>query len=412
MVLAEAIGADAVTDREEPKKKFTRKLLGIAEPIVLLERNYRPYDFASILESVIAIEAISDRMSVSSSYAIEDRLGLVKKREGSTGTQTTGAISKSRKGDKGLDPPLLQKLMDLDSAALPWCSALIWELIRSGDLQLGSEQRYRTFSERVCNILHVRTLVFGIQRIGDVYFRPVTLHHLRCLVTIGTLDAITALWMLLIQARDEGAGNVLVIASHIPPALALFHCRPEGRRTAILLFARMRQLILDKVQSDAFELSLCRYSLTNAASESISWTLPALEIPYQSELRSKAVAAKELSDSEQELPDQISSRNKPARRSRSRSSEISTLEESVDSDAAQPAHRTKPGLPEIPDDVVKWIECWRAPLRRVGRRSADAPKWTYPALKPERLINLFQPDGMGWGKKAIAKFKEELGDFL
>ncbi|MFC4761756.1 hypothetical protein ACFO8R_01300 [Dyella koreensis] len=385
---------------------------GKGAEIALLERKYRPYDFASVLESVMAIEAISSAMPRASSEVIEDELGMVKERQDGPGRVSSGRIAKSRRGDHGLDAQVLQRLIQLKPRAWPWCNPFIWELMRSGQLPMQDEEvRYNTFSEQVHKLLHVRTMMFGIQRVGSGSFQPVTLHHLRCLVMVGTLDAIAALWMLLIQAVAKGSDDILVIASHIPPALAMFYRRPEGQRTAVLLFARMRQLILDRVRTDVHELSLCRYDLPAVANRAMAWTLPALEIPHHSALHRKMAGASTLSRAQEETIERMMSASLRKRRTGRAvvTEKIVTLALTGD---VRPAHRGMVGLPEVPSDVVEWIECSRAPLRRIGRRSAKVTQWVHPAQWPLALINQPHSSGVCWEKKAVAMFKEELGDYL
>lgn len=396
---------------DAPKKKSKARFLGRGVEIIVLERKYRPYDLASLLESVMVIEATSSRLPSASSNAIEDKLGMVKRRPSSAGVLSSGRIAKSRRGDNGLDPRLLQRVMRLHPGAFPWWSPLIWELIRCGQMSLQDEEaRYSSFSARVHKLLHVRTMLFGTQRVGAGIFRPVTLHHLRCLVAIGTLDAIAALWMLLIQAEEGGDDTMLMIARHIPSALAMFYRRPEGQRTAVLLFARLRQLILDRIRANGYELSMCRYDLVAMANKAVAWPFPEIEMPFDTELRGRTVGTRELSRTEKEKIEQLV-------RTHSRLSRYAKRESVAHATAGSPPSTNRPpvrkgGLPEVPGDVVAWIESSLAPLRRTGRRSAKAAKWAYPARAPLSLINPPHPSGVVWGEKAIAKFKEELGEYV
>ena len=409
------MSSDTMIDLDQPRKKARRKPFGAGEEMVLIDRQYRPHDLASLLESVMAIEAVSSVMPRPSSHVIESKLGFVKPRLHAAGVHSSGRIAKSRKGAHGLEPQTLQKLMRLYPSALPPCSELIWQLIRSGELhEQDYQERYKTFSGHVYKLLHVRMMVWGKQCVGEWLGGPVTLDHLRCLVTVGTLDAIAALWMLLIRAIEDRADNVLDIASHIPPALALFYRRPEGRRTAVLLFARMRKLILDSLQANGYELSLCRYNLAAAADGAVPWTLPAMEIPYARQLGRKSRPPSALPELPKEILDLYTRRHR-----KRHFAEVPAPAQSVNrppttesSNKPHLSQASESGLLDLPSDVVEWIERWRAPLRHAGRRPAQAPKWAHSWLRPGHLINQSQTSYASWGPKAIAVFEYELGDFF
>jgi hypothetical protein len=342
-------------------------------------------DLADLLRAVMVIEAVSDRRPSASSDDIEKGLGMVRQAK-ETGSRriSSGRIAQSRRGDHGLHPKTLERILELEPDAWPVCSPIIWELVRFGRFHLlHPDLYYEAISKPVHNLLHLRTLLFGVQRLGSL-FNPVTLVQLRCLVALGTLDAVTALWKLLLEAVEEGNNNILMIASHIPPALAMFHRRAEGKRTAILLFARMRQLILDRVKFDGEELSLSGYDLAAVAGRACTWALPDFGMLHHSALRNEArtrwpgprVEAKETGG--------------PARRGLA-------------------SHYT---LPDLPGNVMEWIERERAPLRKVRSRPIKSAKWTGRAPWPIEAINLPHPSGASWGKYAIAQFKAELGDYF
>ena len=231
-------------------------------------------DLTDILRSVMLIEAVSDRRSSLSSDEIEKAIGMVKQAK-DTGTRrfSSQRVAKSRRGDHGLAPETLEKILSLDPDAWPVCSPIIWELLRFGRFDLQNpDLYYKAISKPVHNALHLQTSFFGVRRLGTL-FNPITFVQLRYLALLGTLDAVTALWKILLEAIRRGDNTVLMIASHIPPALAIFYGRPEGKRTAILLFARMRQLILDRVQFGGLELSLSGYCLADFAERATSTPL-------------------------------------------------------------------------------------------------------------------------------------------
>lgn len=342
-------------------------------------------DLADLLRSVMIIEAVSDRRSSTSSDDIEKYLGMVKQAK-DTGLRRISSrrIAQARRGDHALCPKTRERVLGLEPDAWPVCSPIIWELVRSGHFDLPHpDLYYKALSKPVHNLLHLRTLVFGVQRLGSLC-NPVTLVHLRCLAVLGTLDAITALWKLLLEAVEEGNDTALMIASHVPPALAMFYRRAEGKRTAILLFARMRQLILDRIQFDGVELSLSGYDLAAAADRACSWEFPDLGMLHHSALRNEA-------------------------RTRWLESRAEAKE------TGKPARHGLPGidrLPDLPGKVMEWVERARAPLRKVRSRPINSAKWTGRAPWPIEAINLPHPSGVSWGKYAIAQFKTELGDYF
>lgn len=342
-------------------------------------------DLSDILRAVMIIEAVSDRRPSVSSDEIEKAIGMVKQAK-DTGTRrfSSQRVAKSRRGDHGLAPETLEKILSLEPDAWPECSPIIWELLRFGRFDLQNpELYYKAISKPVHNALHLQTSFLGVRRLGTL-FNPVTFVQLRYLALLGTLDAVTALWKLLLEAVEESNDKVFMIASHIPPALAMFYRRAEGKRTAILLFARMRQLILDRVQFDGEELSLSGYDLAAVADRACTWEFPDLGMLHHSALRTEARTRWLGSRAE------VKETGEPARR-------------------GLPAHYT---LPDLPGNVMEWVERERAPLRKVRSRPIKSTKWVDPAPWPIEAIKVPHPSGASWGKYAIAQFKAELGDYF
>jgi hypothetical protein len=342
-------------------------------------------DLSDILRAVMIIEAVSDRRPGVSSDDIEKAIGIVKQAK-DTGTRrfSSRRVAKGRRGDHGLAPETLEKILSLEPDAWPVCSPIIWELVRFGRFDLQNpDLYYKALSKPVHNALHLQTSFLGVQRLGTL-FNPVTLVQLRYLTVLGTLDAVTALWKLLLEAIEGGDNTVLTIASHIPPALAIFYRRPEGKRTAILLFARMRQLILDQVQFDGLELSLSSYNLAAFAERACAWKLPEFGILHHSALRDEARRRRLGS------PVGAQKAGEPERRS-------------------LPTHRA---LPDLPDEVLEWLERARPRMRKVRRRPIKWTKWTGRAPWPIDAIAQSHLSSTTWGEYAIAQFKKELGDYF
>ncbi|WP_157511115.1 hypothetical protein [Frateuria sp. Soil773] len=342
-------------------------------------------DLADLLQSVMIIEAVSDRRPSASSDNIEVALGLVKQvRDTNKRRFSSGRVTQSRRGDHALRPETLKEVLSLEPEAWPVCSDIIWPLLRSGRFELlHPDLYYKGLSKPVHTVLHFKTSTFSFGPLGAV-FNPVTLGHVSCLAVLGTLDAVTALWKLLIEAIENGDHTVLMIARHIPPALAMFYRRPEGRRTAIVLFARMRQLILDRVQVDGIELSLSNYDLAAVADGTSSWGLPSLGAPHHPAFPKEAETRSLVS------PVEGKEAAKPVRH-------------------GLPSHR---GPPELPKEALKWLERACAPIRKVRRRRITGAKWTGRAPWPIDVINQPHPSHAAWGDYAIAQFKKELGDYF
>lgn len=340
-------------------------------------------DLADLLRTVMIIEAVSARRPSMSADNIEKAIGNVKQAK-DTGTRrfSSRRVAKGRRGDHGLDPKTLAKVLSLEPEAWPKCSSIIWQLVRSGQFDLPHpDVYYDELSNPVYNLLHLQALVFGPWPLGTIE-NPVTLVQLRCLVVLGTLDAVTALWKLLIEAVEAGNDKILLIATYIPPALAMFYRRPEGKRTAILLFARMRQLILDRVRFDGVELSLSRYDLAAVADQAPSWELPKFGMLRHSALRDQA-SVRWLGSSAEAL--------------------------------GEPLRSGLPGdfrLPDPPDEVLDWFERALPRVRKVRRRPTTWAKWTGRVPWPIDVINQPHPSKASWGEYAIAQFKKELGDYF
>lgn len=313
------------------------------------------------------IEGLSNLLPRPSSHIIEEKLGWVKKRRKSpdkegrehVGSLNSGRIAKARKGDHGLSPRTIQELQHLCRGKVPYCSPVIWELIRSNTVEEHRKaEPYKSLSDAAFNITHCDT-IFAVQRLGGHSARSLTHHDVLRLAALGNLDAITALWLLLNDAIADRAASALLIASYIPPALALLYRRPEGRRIAVLLFARMRQLILDSVSVGNRELSLCRYSVIRAA-------------------------------------------------------EAASKRPAFDDDAATMPKRMleqREVHPDVPNSVADWFKQWCAPTRMSRPSGTSRTKWANPALRPKNLINHGQPDFAYWGQAAQASFQAELKDY-
>ncbi|WP_145985461.1 hypothetical protein [Marilutibacter maris] len=76
------------------------------------------------------------------------------------------------------------------------------------------------------------------------------------LAACRSFDAVAAIWLLLLEAISVDPGQALSYARYVPPALALLAQTPGGRRVALPILARMRQLTLDHIYDAERHLKL------------------------------------------------------------------------------------------------------------------------------------------------------------
>ena len=236
----------------------------------------------------------------------------------------------------------------------------LWGLVRTGQLPCEGGDRgygklddaaYWTVREPLVLTNGVRGLTWPVLHMTE--------DGLVRLAAQGSVDAVAALWMLLLEdsGSERDPKEILIIATYIPPAIALLSLSPVGLRVARLLFARIRQLVLDSLVYDGYQLSLERYDLAKVTETVTGWS-----------------------------PGCIGSAN--------------------------PYKDRRKGAEPTPSAIHDWMERSRAPLRKIRRQPAK-PRWRVDlspsAHTTERRFKLEHLSVMH--ANAIAISKAELKDY-
>ena len=265
-------------------------------------------------------------------------MGWTRKREDGTGTQNLGVIATARSADKLLPSNRLPALEKRYPGIVKAHDLPLWQLLHEGQIfphTLGecleqlSDEAYWIIQRPVNPLILVRRIVWEL----DV--ETLDEEQLLQLCFAGTLDGVTALWLMLgeaVSAKSLALGQK--IGTYLPPALALYAVTsPAHQRIAVLIFARLRQLVLDDLQADGQVFALAGYDLCQAASEAKKW---------------------------------LNSTEQPVAQPRQRRPRTMVL---------QPHHKA-------------WVERWRGPLVIGGKRPSDVSMPLWPRhLRPLAVVN-------------------------
>lgn len=268
-------------------RKRRLKPLGPVMPRIPLRRHIRrPLNLANIVRGQVLVAEILGTLERSAN-SVERDMGWVRARTDGDGYETTNLriIDRARSGLQ----PLSEEKLDLLETRFPSLRSarklLFWTLLDNGTLPTDTVCGARRFlHDQSYWIVH--TPIILSERHRDCACRiPLQLisnNALARLALLGTLDGVTALWLLLreaIEVEDDPMAT-LRIGKHIPAAIALYGCSSSTCfRVAVLIFARMRQLILDKVEANGQVLDLKKYDLAAASASAASWASSARPYP-------------------------------------------------------------------------------------------------------------------------------------
>lgn len=253
-------------------------------------------DFAGTLRSMTAIETAIHSVPTQSAHAVEKILGWVNARAAQAGNKNSGRIAKGRTGKHVLSEATLSRLSLCCDEVSPAIRSPIWPLMRTATLpENGAFLTYNTLNDAAYWALHTPFPLSPARRGHGWLVESFVEDALARLAAQGSLDAVAALWMLIVdsgKSTNDRKQN-LVIASYIPPALALLSLSPVGLRASQLLFARIRQLTLDDLTLDGYQLSLEGYDLAKMAQSVIGWSPGCLgpANPYEKAFGSVKAAA-------------------------------------------------------------------------------------------------------------------------
>lgn len=228
-----------------------------------------PKDFASTLATVACADAVLASDGCASAHAWEAAAYGVIKRGYGFGSKTRGSLARNLSGkvvvsQRRLDEWKVGRPLVAELAACP-----IWLQLRY--------PRQLTTEELIALEPAVRMTLLVNNLFADNQRAKVTENLVAQLATCGSIDAVAAVWSLLLEAEAEGSKEIVwQCARHLPPTLALAaQCR-SVRRVALPIFARIRQLTLDGLRFNERTLELSRYDLLRATDSALD--LPPLEV--------------------------------------------------------------------------------------------------------------------------------------
>jgi len=244
-------------------------------PILLgTDWNFRK-DFAGTLRSMASIEMAIHSVPTHSAHAVEKLLGWVDGRNSKAGSKNSGRIAKARTGKHVLPEDTLARLTLCCRDVQPLMRSPLWELVRTGRFseKMGADA-YEILNDAAYWAIHVPIPLVSAERGRAWLIDRFTEDRLANLAAQGSLDAVAALWMLILGSSMQKSDlkQIFTIATYIPPTLALLSRSPVGLRVARLLFARIRQITLDRVVFDGYQLSLESYDLEKVAETVIGWS--------------------------------------------------------------------------------------------------------------------------------------------
>lgn len=316
-------------------------------------------DLAGTLRCMASIETAIACTATRRSHPVEAELGLVGPRSFKAGKKSSGRIAKARSGKHVAEEATLRRLADAFPSVRAVMNSPLWLLARTGQIphECG-DFGYGTMNEAAYWAVRVPLPLIGAVRGSSWPVHSIQEDDLVRLVAQGSLDGVAALWMLLLEDSQflGDPRQLLTIASYIPPAITLVSRTEVGLRISRILFARMRQLALDGLTANGYQLRLERYDIERIADTVTDWTPGVIgpPNPYKNMVRTQRVS--------------------------------------------------------VPLAIRDWVERSRAPLRKVRRRSARQ-KWRNN-LEPSAHTDEVRAGFLCvMDKTAIEIFKEELREF-
>lgn len=228
-----------------------------------------PKDFASTLMTVACADALLMSDGCASAHAWEaGEYGLIKRGYG-FGSKTRGSLARNLSGKVVVSHSRLEEWKAGRPAVAALAACPLWLQLRHPRQLTTDELIAQEPTTRMT--MHINNFFAPNRR------AKVTEELIGQLATCGTLDAVAALWSLLLEAKAEDSHEIAwQCARHMPPALALAAQNRPVRRVALPIFARIRQLALDALNFNGQKLQLSRYELLRVSESAVD--LPPLQI--------------------------------------------------------------------------------------------------------------------------------------
>ncbi|MGH8109164.1 MAG: hypothetical protein ACREO1_10680 [Arenimonas sp.] len=315
-----------------------------------------PKDFATRLMGVACTEDAIAHTEMISAHSLERMHGRVKYRSGESGPRNSGLTAKWRLGKHVPCQSSLLRLANQCPSIAPIGHNALWIVLRHGlHTQHDIDQSLLYLDDAAFSTVYGKLPWDRLEPIT-----PLVIHSGKAtrigLVMQGSFDAVAALYAISRKYELENEPEkAIVIASHIPPTLALFKRSAATQRLAYLIFARLRQLSLDSLRFAGKSLRLSSYDLDEALSTAPdSLPIPNPKNPYK-----------------------------------------------------RPSILKHPT--PIPGDLVDWILSHCAEIVK-QRRQESAPRWKI-GLGPAAHCARMEQVGQAFHETAIAQFRTTLGRY-
>ena len=223
-------------------------------------------DAAGMLRVIAMIDTVLAAPGCASAYAVEKKLKWpVRARCNDSGPKTPGLISKYRTGEHLPAVPTLRQLESSFPLVRPVSQSCLWGLLRHGlrGSAIDFWAALESLDDDAFRVTHASLFPESrSMRLTSLGLARPTTRTLQELVALGSVDAIAALVLLGTVAFARVGEECRKLAlRHVPPALAVFSETPTGSRVAPLVFACLRQTVLDDARIDGKRLRLDDYDI-------------------------------------------------------------------------------------------------------------------------------------------------------
>lgn len=226
-------------------------------------RTRWPKDLAGTLRTVACVETLLDAEGLSTPHQWEARHYGTRPKSWWAGPKTRGSMARSRSGQFVASHERVAEWGRAQPSVVTVARSWLWGLLRCAEpipATYPSSWFEDHFEETAFLAFHDY-----LPLMAEAFRAPATESIMTQLAACRSFDAVAAMWLLLLEAINVDPARALSCARYVPPALALLAQTPGGRRVALPILARMRQLTLDQIRVDDRQLQLHDYDLPSCA---------------------------------------------------------------------------------------------------------------------------------------------------
>lgn len=235
-----------------------------------------PKDFAATLMTAACAECLIN-VSAMQPHSWESAHYGANMRGYGSGTKTRGSLARSRSGYCVVGYRRLDEWIAEHPCIGTVARSPLWPLLRTARLPEKDHLFFEMLEPTVFWALHVTMPLVGVTMRANTCERMA-----QALAACQSFDAVAALWALVLWELTHGNSAIaLMCGQYIPPALALLSVPPQGRRVALPVLARIRQLTLDAIRCEGQALLLANYDLPTVGRSAAALALPMLMIEEQ-----------------------------------------------------------------------------------------------------------------------------------